>query len=236
MRMRSKEQECLTTRSFPKRETSMESSAGSKTSMSNSQRITTSCIHPTVSSLMDQRTIIISLTTLLSQILSSSAKTLHKAQSLDYQTNRRWQALKDLDSDHTGAVDQCNHLRHSPSLEAQCMLHLSSLIKTKPTSIELWMMLRRLWKLQLRFHSWGPKLIQKHSAKPNMVHSWASTWTIDHIHNRKVQSRSNDSWRSVKMVGTALSSQSQSTTNKCIHAWRSHSSRSEYYFPLAKAT
>ena len=223
MKTRLKGQGCLTIQNCLRKGTSTESWAGYKTSTWNSQRTTPSCTHPIVSSLMDPRTITISSTIPHLRTRSSSAKTLHKAPSPGYQTSR-WHRLR-APQDSTSAVDPC--MRLNPSLEVQCMLHHSFLIKTKATSTELWETLRKLWRILLKSHSWGPRSIPKVSARRSTVRSWVSTWRIDHTLCRKISKRKWRNWQSVSKAGMALSSLSPSTMNRFIPTTRSDSNKSE---------
>ena len=143
MKTRLKGQGCLTIRNCLRRETSTESLVGSKTSTSSSQRTITSSIPLTENSSTDQRTTTISSTTLHSLTQSSSARTLHQALSQDSQTIKcqKLAVSKTAPSNHTSAVVPCT--RHSPSSEDRSTQHHSFLNRTRPTSIELYRMLKR---------------------------------------------------------------------------------------------
>ena len=150
MRTRLRAPGCPTTPSYPKNETSMGSSAGFKTSMSNSQRIITNCILHTVNSLMGLRTITTNSIIPLLQTQSSSAKTLPKALLLDYQTRCHKHKVQE-GSDLTSELVRCMKLNQN--LEAQCTLHLSFSTMIKPTSTELSMMSKRVSRTMDKSHS-----------------------------------------------------------------------------------
>ena len=179
MKTKLKELGCLTTRNYPKRETSTENSVGSKTSTLNSRRTTTNCIPLIVSSSMAQK---ITTTNSITQrwlILNSSARTHPKAQLQDSQTNKcQWQQGLAL---ATSVVDLCNlSLMPSPNSVARCILPPLYLTKIETTSTKLLTMSKNQWKLQLKSHSWDHRSTPNPSAKRSMVLSWDRIWTIDH--------------------------------------------------------